>query len=406
MKSVLFLSPAYPSEMPHFVRGLAEIGARVYGLGDQPEGALPELVRRSLTGYRRVRTLWDERAVVDEVRAWLGEGVLDRVECLWEPGMILAARVREALGVPGLSVARTVPFRNKEEMKRSLDAAGVRTPRHLAARGAAAIQEAAERIGFPLIVKPIAGAGSADTHRVHDARELRDAVAAVRHVEEVSVEEFVDGEEYTYDTVSIGGVPAYHNIAWYRPRPLVARSEEWISPQVVALRHPDQRALAAGVEMGKRVLAALGFESGFTHMEWYQKADGEVVFGEIGARPPGAHQVDQMNYACDIDVFRGWAEAVCHGHFGEKVRRLYNVANVYKRAEGQGRIRRIEGLEEFLARHGSRVVWQNLLPVGSPRRNWKQTLVSDGFLVLRHPDLDATLDIADQFAREVRLFAA
>ncbi|MCB1007730.1 MAG: ATP-grasp domain-containing protein [Acidobacteria bacterium] len=392
--------------MPHFVRGLAEIGVRVFGLGDQPEAALPPQVRNALAGYLRVRSLWDEETVVREVRAWLGEGTVDRVECLWEPGMLVAARLREALGAPGLSVERTIPFRNKEAMKRVLDAAGIRTPRHAAARDAAEIEAAAERIGYPLIVKPIAGAGSADTHRVHDARELAATIEAVRHVEEVSVEEFVDGDEYTYDTVSIDGEPAFHNVAWYRPRPLVARTEEWISPQVVALRHPDQPALAAGVEMGRRVLAALGFESGFTHMEWYRKPDGEVVFGEIGGRPPGAHQVDQMNYACDIDVFRGWAEAVCYGRFSEKVRRLYNVANVYKRAEGEGRIRSIEGLEEFLARHGEHVVWKNLLPVGSPRRNWKQTLVSDGFLVLRHPDLARTLEIADEFSREVRLYAA
>ena len=39
--------------------------------------------------------------------------------------------------------------------------------------------------------------------------------------------------------------------------------------------------------MGKQVLAALGFQTGFTHLEWYRKEDGEVVFGEIGARAPG-----------------------------------------------------------------------------------------------------------------------
>ena len=56
--------------------------------------------------------------------------------------------------------------------------------------------------------------------------------------------------------------------------------------------------------MGQDVIRALGFQTGFTHMEWYRKSDGEVVFGEIGARPPGAHQVDQMNFACDFDVLR------------------------------------------------------------------------------------------------------
>ncbi len=407
MKTVLFVSPGYPSEMPHFVRGLGEVGARVLGVGDGPERGLPERVQGSLAGYLRVPSLWDEAGVVEAVREWpaAARGV-DRVECLWEPGMLLAARLREALGAPGLSVERTIPFRDKERMKRALDAAGIRTPRHLAARGQAAIWEAAERIGFPLIVKPIAGAGSADTHRVEDREELASAAAAVRHLEEVSVEEFVDGEEYTFDTVSIGGVPAYYNVAWYRPRPLVARTNEWISPQVVALRHPDQRALAGGVRMGYAVLEALGFESGFTHMEWYLKSDGEVVFGEIGGRPPGAHQVDQMNYACDIDVFRGWAAAVVAGRFEEPVRRRFNVVNVYKRAEGEGRIARIDGLDEFRRRHGGAIVWDNLLPVGAARRNWKQTLVSDGFLVLRHPDLATALAMADEFGSEVRLYAA
>jgi hypothetical protein len=403
---VLFLSPGYPAEMPHFVSGLAEVGAEVLGLGDQPEALLPVGVRRALSGYLRVRSLWDEPAVVAEARGWLAGREPERVECLWEPGMILAARLREALGARGLSVERTIPFRDKEKMKQVLDRAGVRTPRHAAARGEKAIRAAAERIGYPLILKPIAGAGSADTHRVEDAAGLARAVAETRHVEELSVEEFVDGEEYTFDTVSIAGVPAFHNVAWYRPRPLVARTNEWISPQVVALRHPDQPALAAGVEMGRRVLAALGFEHGFTHMEWYRKADGEAVFGEIGGRPPGAHQVDQMNYACDVDVFRGWAEAVCFGRFSERVERRWNVANVYKRAQGQGTIRRIVGLEEYRRRHGEAIVWENLLPVGSPRRNWKQTLVSDGFVVVRHPELSTTLELADELGTDVRLYAA
>ncbi len=392
--------------MPHFVRGLAEVGAEVLGVGDQPPGTLLPETRRALSDYLRVRSLWDEAALIEEVSRWLAGRSLDRIECLWEPGMLLAARLRESFGVAGLNVAQTVPFRNKEEMKRLLDAAGIRTPRHLTATDEAGIRAATERIGYPVILKPIDGAGSADTYRVANAAELSQAIAKVRHVRELSVEEFIDGEEYTFDTVSIDGRPAFYNIAWYRPRPLKARSEEWISPQVIALRDPDQPLLRKGVEMGLAVLEALGFESGFTHMEWYMKANGEVVFGEIGGRPPGAHQVDQMNYACDIDVFRGWADAVCFGRFRENVRRRYNVATVYKRAIGEGRIQRIEGLEAWKARHGAALVWENLLPVGAPRRNWKQTLVSDGFVILRDPDLGVTLAMADEFGEDVRLYAA
>jgi hypothetical protein len=157
--------------------------------------------------------------------------------------------------------------------------------------------------------------------------------------------------------------------------------------------------------MGFDVIRALGFQSGFTHMEWYRKHDGEVVFGEIGARPPGAHQVDQMNYASDFDVYREWARAVTTGRFEAQIERKYNVATIYKRAQGQGRIQSIDGLDEIVRRYGDAIVWNALLPLGAPRRNWKQTLVSDGFLTLRHPDLQATLAMADHVGHRLRLYA-
>jgi len=403
--NILLISPGYPADMPHFARGLNETGATVLGVGDQPPNALPELVRQSLHGYLHVRSLWDERQVASELRDWLRGRSLDRIECLWEPGMLLAAQLREALGVPGLTVEQTVPFRDKERMKQVLDAAGVRTPRHFPSTTVAGCWEAAERIGFPIILKPIAGAGSADTYRVNDADELRDVLPRLRHVPMVSVEEFVDGEEFTFDTITIDGRIAYYNIAWYRPRPLIARSNEWISPQVIALRNVDQPDLAGGVKMGHDVIRALGFRTGFTHMEWYRKSNGEVVFGEIGGRPPGAHQVDQMNYACDFDVFREWANAVAHGRFETKIERKYNVATIYKRAQGVGRVRAIEGLGEIARKFGNAVVWNTLLPVGTPRRNWRQTLVSDGFLMLRDPDLGTTMEMADEVGTRLQLYA-
>ncbi len=404
--NVLLISPGYPADMPEFTRGLAEVGATVYGVGDSPPGSLPPMVKNALSGYLQVPSLWNEGEVIAELRDKLKGRELDRVECLWEPGILLAARLREAFGVPGLTQAQALRFRDKERMKQALDAAGIRTPRHVAAHSIAACWEASESIGFPLIVKPIAGAGSADTYRVEGPDQLRAVLPRLRHVDLVSVEEFVEGEEYTFDTITIDGRIAYYNIAWYRPRPLIARSNEWISPQVIALRNVDQPELSGGVAMGKAVIEALGFPTGFTHMEWYRKPDGEVVFGEIGARPPGAHQVDQMKYACDFDVFREWGRAVALGEFGADLKRRYNVANIYKRARGIGRIRSIEGWDEFKRRFGEHVVWNTLLEPGRRRRDWRQTLVSDGFIMLRHPELKETLAMADWAGSRVHLNAA
>ena len=403
--NVLIISPGYPADMPEFTRGLAESGARVFGVGDQYTGSLPEKVRHNLSKYVRVSSLWDSARVIAELTRELRGHQLDRVECLWEPGVLLASELREHFGVPGMNLEHARLFRDKEAMKVALDKAGIRTPRHQAVDSVAGCWEAVEKIGFPVILKPIDGAGSADTYRIDSRDELRAALPLLRHVPTISVEEFVDGEEYTFDTITIEGKIAFYNIAWYRPRPLIARSNEWISPQVVALKDIKQKDLAGGVKMGFDVIKALEFDTGFTHMEWYRKADGEVVFGEIGGRPPGAHQVDQMKFVCDFDVFKAWGQALSKGRILEPFEHRYNVAMIFKRARGVGRITHMTGVDELQQRFGQHVVWNTLLPPGSPRRDWRKTLVSDGFVMLRHPDLKETLTMADAVGSELHLFA-
>ena len=171
------------------------------------------------------------------------------------------------------------------------------------------------------------------------------------------------------------------------------------------MRDLTQPALVDGQLLGKNVLKALGMGDGFTHMEWFRKPSGEVVFGEIGCRPGGAKLVDQMNYTSDIDLFREWARAVCWKSFEAPTYRKYNAAIIFKRAKGQGRISRVTGLREFMHRYGEYVVEQHLLPIGAPRRNWKQTLISDGHILLRHPDWRIANELANIVANEITMYA-
>lgn len=403
--NVLMVSPGFPAEMPRFALGLARMGATVLGLGDQPRDSLPPDARKAVVAHLYVPSLWDEELVIERVRQEAQRARIDRVECLWEPAMILAARLRESLGVPGLDVEQTRAFRDKERMKQVLDAAGIRTPWHKSATTRDEVRVYAEECGFPVIVKPIAGAGSTDTYRVDSRPELEAVLPLLGEVEEVSVEEFVDGEEFTFDTVCGDGRILFENMATYRPRPIEEKKHQWISPSSICLRDLDDPRLQGGRKMGYAVLDALGFRSGFSHMEWYLKADGEVVFGEIGARPPGANLVSAMNYACDVDLFTGWAEAVCHGRFSQPVHRRYNAAIVCKRALGQGRIHRVEGLERLLAELGPAVVAVHIQPMGAPVGDWRRAAVSDGYMIVRHSDLGSTMAMVDRVGRELQIYA-
>lgn len=403
--NILFISPHYPAEMPDFTRGLAAVGARVFGLASAEAHQLPESLLRHLTGYVRARNLQDIGAVLDDIRATLGDIHFDRIECLWEPFVVLAAHLRERLGVPGMTVDTVLGYRDKALMKQRVAAAGLPVPRNARVSTTQEARDAAEAIGFPVVVKPIAGAGTADTHLVADEAQLEDVLASVDHVRELSVEEYIAGDEYTYDALAIDGLPVFESVAQYVPKPIESRNLQWISPAQIVFRDPFQGQFQPGISLGRAVLQALDMGTGFIHMEWFKRADGEAVFGEIAARVGGAKLVDQMNFANDFDVFVEWARAVCWNRYQGEPKRRYHAAVVFKRAAGEGRIARIEGLEKLREFCGSDLILEHLLPIGHPRRDWKATLLSDGYVLIRHPNLHRCVDMMKMAIADLRMYA-
>lgn len=399
---VVFLSPRYPPEMRQFTRGLAEVGAEVLGVGDgHPD---PEL-KRYLADYLEVPSIMDEEGVIARVERWLAGRPPDRILANWEPLVLVAARLRERFGLPGMSVDAVRGFRDKQLMKERVAAAGLRVPRAQRVRSVKDVWAALEVTGYPAIIKPISGAGSADTFRVESAAEMTRVLPQIRHVQEAICEEFIAGEEFTYDTASIDGVPAYESVTSYLPPALEMRSHEWISPIMLSVRDLTQPHIQRGMELGRKVLVALGMGDGMTHMEWFLTPSGEVVFGEVACRPGGACVVDMMNYTSDIDLFREWARISTVGRFEASTERAYNVGIVFKRAQGQGRISRVVGLTEFYERYRPYIVEDTLLRPGTPRRDWRATLLSDGYLVVRHPTWEKAREMVFAAATDVQLHA-
>src|SRR5262245_8621917 len=173
---VVFLAPNYPPEMQQYTRGLAEVGATVYGVGDSPASALSHSVKQHLADYLQVPRILDAGDVVERVASWLRGREVDRVLANWEVLVETAARLRERFGLPGMSVDTVNGFRDKQVMKERVAKANIRVPRAERVRTIDDARKAASRIGYPLILKPIAGAGSADTYRVDSPAELESAL--------------------------------------------------------------------------------------------------------------------------------------------------------------------------------------------------------------------------------------
>ena len=135
-----------------------------------------------------------------------------------------AAQVREACTIPGTSVQTAWLCRDKPSMKEALRAAGVPTAISAAVDSAAQAHTFAELAGFPLILKPRSGAGASGTIRVDDFAGLEHALGIFggEGVESIALEEFVEGHEGFYDTITVDGRVALDFASHYYPNVLEA----------------------------------------------------------------------------------------------------------------------------------------------------------------------------------------
>jgi hypothetical protein len=405
--NVVFVDPAFPPTQRHFVRALAEVGASVYGVGDRPGEWLDDELRSWMVHYHQVPDVTDVGVMTDAVR-WIQDKVwVDRLEATIESHTLTAAQVRENCTIPGTSVRTAWLCRDKPSMKEVLRAAGVPTAASTAASTAEEVWSFAREVGYPLILKPRSGAGALDTTRVDDDGGLDAALGlfGAQQVDSIAVEEFVEGHEGFYDTLSIEGAPALDFVSHYFPNVLEAMRTRWISPQFVATNRIDSVGDYQELrDMGRRVNEALGIGTSATHMEWFFGPKG-LRFSEIGCRPPGVGAWDLYSAANDLDIYRQWADSVVHGQIWGRPSRQYSAGIVALRPEQDGTISGYSGMEAIRARHGQWILDEHLPSPGTPTQPVAAGYMANAYVRMRHPDFDSLRGMLDDVGRSVHVHA-
>ena len=406
--NIVFVEPAFPPTQRHFVRALAEVGASVIGIGERPGDHLDDELKGWMTHYHQVSTVVDAGILTDAVR-WVQDKVwVDRLESTIEAHTMAAAQAREACTIPGTSVRTAWLCRDKPSMKEVLRAAGIPTAASAAVTSAADVHAFVADIGFPVILKPRTGAGALDTVRVDDAGGLDEALGRIggQGVESIAVEEFVEGHEGFYDTVSIDGHAALDFVSHYYPNVLEAMRTRWISPQFVSTNRIDSAGDYQELrELGARVNAALGIGTSATHMEWFFGPKG-LRFSEIGCRPPGVGAWDLYSAGNDLDLYRAWAEAIVHGHIGARPSRQFATGIVALRPDRDGHISGYSGVDEAQARVGEWVIDAHLPDPGTPTQPVEAGYWANAYVRMRHPDYDALRGMLDDVGRTVHVHAS
>ena len=346
LRNVIFTAP-FPMETTlRFAKGLRSLSdVRLLGLFQHPPSGE---ARGWFDDIITLPNAFDPDLLVRGAERFRHEyGEIHRLLGILEDLQVQVAIARERLGVSGPGVGVTQNFRDKGRMKDVFRKNDLPCAAHQYVTSAQDAVTFAKRVGFPMILKPPAGAGARATYRIDNVDQLTKALAEVAPSPSrvMLAEEFLSGREFTYETVTIGGTPVFESIGRYYPGPLEVVANEWMQWIVVLPRDIGGAEFNDVRTAGRRAIKCLGLEEGMTHMEWFRRPDGSMAIGEIAARPPGAQIVKMMCWAHDADMHRAWARAVVDKASDGPLERKYAVGTAFLRSVGRGKVVGIDGLD-------------------------------------------------------------
>lgn len=387
MRRIIFVLPYFGENSRRYLRALGSLEGVALGLVHQQSlDALPPAERRLIAASAQLADPLDEGQVTQAcalVRQRLGG--CDGISAMLEQTMGAVAAARENLGVPGLWKEGARNFRDKDKMKAVLRDAGLPVARSKRIERASDLVHFVQQVGFPIVVKPLAGLGSKATVRVRSGDELREVAGQIdaSPSNPWQAEEFITGQENTFEAISVGGKTTWWSGTWYRPGPLTVLENPWIQYTVCLPRVKDSPDHLAFRDINEKALQALGQDTGISHMEWFKRPDGSFVISEVAARPPGVHIMPMMGYAHDFDMVKAWAELEAFGRFTPRERK-YAAGCAFFRGQGHGeRVVRVRGLDEAQREVGEHVIDRSLPKVGMRRSSHYE---GEGWAIVRNTD--------------------
>ncbi len=315
MKNFIFISPNFPANYWRFCMELKNNGLRVLGIGDCPYEMLTQELKDSLHEYYKVTSLENDEEVFRAVAFFTYKyGKIDWLESNNEYWLERDAYLRTQFHIttgPMENDIRKIKY--KSAMKEYYAKAGIPTARYHLIHDYEGAVAFANKVGYPVIVKPDNGVGASHTYRLHNDGEVRFFMDTKEDVQYI-MEEMVRGYVRTYDgIVGQQGQPLFEtgNVT---PQSLMDVVNDNDNSIYYIVKELPQEVLDAG----RRTVEAFGVKGRFVHLEYFVLTEdqeglgktGDVIGLEVNMRPSGGYTPDMYNFAHETDVYKIWADMV------------------------------------------------------------------------------------------------
>ncbi|MGD9289362.1 MAG: ATP-grasp domain-containing protein [Desulfobacterales bacterium] len=352
--NIVFLSPHFPTHYFRFCLNLKAAGANVLGVADEPHDNLSQDLRAAMTDYYQVDDMHDYDALVRACGFFTHRyGKIDRLDSLNEYWLGTEARLRDDFNISGVRGDEIDFIRRKSRMKAKFGEASVPVARGQVVETIDDARCLIRETGYPVIAKPDDGVGAIATYRLENNNDLENFFKNKPH-DDFIMEEFIDGTIYSFDGLADrNGNPVFHTAHTF---------SQGIMETVNEARHIyyySLRDIPAMLEkIGRECLSAFNVRERFFHLEFFQTAPDQYVALEVNMRPPGGFTTDMFNYACDIDIYRIWADLMVHNRSDLNYERKFHCCY----ASRKDNLRYAHSHEDILSKYAAFMVQIESVP--------------------------------------------
>lgn len=332
-----------------------------------------------------------------------------KIVALLTPGenaIEIGGEVRSTFGISGLQRNQAEAVRNKWIMKEMLHQRNIRTSATAVALCRKDYTDFIENIKFPIIVKPLSGFGTINTFKISNIIELEHYLDNVRNENQQDLlEEFIDGKEFHCDSIVSNGKVVFSSVSQYLFNCLDIATNNKPPASITFPSEVNIEYVSRIKEINEKVISALGVNNSVTHAELFLTSDGEIVFGEIGARIGGAQVMPPcIKNTHGIDLF----DAVIALELGQFKIKNVDSKNKYTGMicfpSRKGIIDRISTIEDF--KHVEGIIDFNVsYKKGQKVGNVNDTMTRSGYAIVEGDSFDELstllLSMYDEFDIQV-----
>lgn len=250
---------------------------------------------------------WNENEIIKGLAYKYRSLKFDRFVALDDFDVENVAAIREHFRMPGMGSTTSRYFRDKLAMRIKAKEEGVNVPEFTPLFNDTDINNYADNVSPPWLLKPRSEASAAGIKKIHSKEELWQVVHSLEDErDDFLIEKFAPGDVYHVDGLNVGGKVVFSRVSKYLDTPFeVAHGGGIFRSATCKIDSKIEKTLS---KMNAEVMKAFGMQFGASHTEFIaSKATGELFFLETSSRVGGANLAEMVAFASGVNLWSEWA---------------------------------------------------------------------------------------------------